>query len=100
MVRVAMKVEYFVWEKDGRAVCWAFEEGDAQTIGDFPFEAASAARAGAPIESRLDAELALVLWSEDRAQALPFGWRRASSDEIFRIHAAMARRLGGMLACP
>ena len=76
-----MKVEYFVWEKDGLPMSWAVVEGDAQTLGDFP-EYPGSMSSAADAHVRTKAEMDMVYWCEDRAQPLPFRWRPACDDEI------------------
>ncbi len=94
-MRRAMKGEYFVWEKDGQPISWVVEEGDAQTIGDFLSETERSAETHEAFKARSDAELSFVPWSGDRSQPLPFGWRRARSDEVARIDEVMSQRLSG-----
>ncbi len=92
-----MKVEYFVWEKDGQPISWVVEEGDAQTIGDFMPEQERNTESDDAFKARSDAELELAYWSEDRSQPLPFGWRCACPDEVARINEYLSQRLRGKI---
>lgn len=92
-----MKVEYFVWEKEGQPISWVVEEGDAQTIGDFMPEQERNTESDDAFKARSDAELELAYWSEDRSQPLPFGWRCACLDEVARINEYLSQRLRGKI---
>ncbi len=89
-----MKVEYLVWERAGQPISWVVEEGDGQTMGDFLSDQERRAESREESKARLDAELAIVSWSEDRSQPLPPGWRRARAEEVSRISEVMLRRSG------